>query len=387
MDNHKCNLCNKLYSSYKSLWNHTKIFHKTRDNIDVVCQPNVNCLKKPKIICEICNKEFNTRQSKSKHKKKCKEINNNKIEQLEGKNKIKQLEATIKELKEQPSINNQLINLIVDKTNTIEELKTKIDENKTDNNSLIEINNNLQLIHTLKLNNIDVISRNEDNYVNAIQLCQAGGKQFNDWYLLESTKKLLDNASIDIEIPISQLIDIKQENNNEVEQVIWIHPDLAIQLAQWISPQFALQVTKCIRTLFISTIQQLEEKNKEIKIKDNKIKLLEDLCIKKQKRKEYPEKNVIYILTTEDNKKKRLYIIGKATKLKNRLSNYNKTAEHEVVYYKSCKSEEDMNIIEQMVINKLKDYKEKANRDRFILPIEKDITFFTDIIDKSIQFY
>jgi hypothetical protein len=108
---------------------------------------------------------------------------------------------------------------------------------------------------------------------------------------------------------------------------------------------------------------------------------------KKQQRKEYPEENVIYILTTEDNKKKRIYIVGKASKLKNRLSNYNKTAEHEVVYYKSCKSEEDMNVIELMVINKLKEYREKANRDRFILPIEKDITFFTDIIDKSIQFY
>ena len=41
-----------------------------------------------------------------------------------------------------------------------------------------------------------------------------------------------------------------------------------------------------------------------------------------------------------------------------------------------------MNVIELMVINKL-----KANRDRFILPIEKDITFFTDIIDKSIEFH
>ena len=89
----------------------------------------------------------------------------------------------------------------------------------------------------------------------------------------------------------------------------------------------------------------------------------------------------------KDNKKKRIYIVGKASKLKNRLSNYNKTSEHEVVYYKSCKSEEDMNVIELMVINKLKEYKEKANRDRFILPIEKDITFFTDIIDKSIEFY
>jgi hypothetical protein len=190
-----------------------------------------------------------------------------------------------------------------------------------------------------------------------------------------------------MEIPLSQLIDIKKENYNDLQQGSWIHPDLAIQLAQWISPQFALQVSKWIRTLFTNENQQLEYKNKEIKMKDNKIKLLEDLYIKKQQRKDYPEKNVIYILTTEDNKKKRIYIIGKAQELKNRLSTYNKTSEHEVVYYKSCKSEEDMNVIELMVINKLKDYKEKANRDRFILPLEKNISFFTNIIDKSIEFY
>ena len=35
------------------------------------------------------------------------------------------------------------------------------------------------------------------------------------------------------------------------------------------------------------------------------------------------------------------------------ISTYNKSSEHEVVYYKSCKSEEDMNVIELMVINKL----------------------------------
>ncbi len=52
-----------------------------------------------------------------------------------------------------------------------------------------------------------------------------------------------------------------------------------------------------------------------------------------------------------------------------------------------------------MVINKLQDYsisdvyihpsgyKEKANRDRFILPLGEDITFFTNIIDKSINFF
>jgi hypothetical protein len=39
-----------------------------------------------------------------------------------------------------------------------------------------------------------------------------------------------------------------------------------------------------------------------------------------------------------------------------------------------------------MVINKLQDYKEKANRDRFILPIEDDITLFTNTIDECVKF-
>jgi len=44
-----------------------------------------------------------------------------------------------------------------------------------------------------------------------------------------------------------------------------------------------------------------------------------------------------------------------------------------------------MNIIETIVLYKLKEYKEKANRDRFILPIDKDIPFFIDIIDNAID--
>ena len=40
-----------------------------------------------------------------------------------------------------------------------------------------------------------------------------------------------------------------------------------------------------------------------------------------------------------------------------------------------------------MVLNKLKEYKEVANRDRFVLPLEKDISFFTNIIEESIQFF
>jgi hypothetical protein len=39
-----------------------------------------------------------------------------------------------------------------------------------------------------------------------------------------------------------------------------------------------------------------------------------------------------------------------------------------------------------MVLSKLDKYREKANRDRFILPVEKDIKYFIDIIDNCINF-
>ncbi len=40
-----------------------------------------------------------------------------------------------------------------------------------------------------------------------------------------------------------------------------------------------------------------------------------------------------------------------------------------------------------MVLTKLKKYKERANRDRFILPEDQDISLFTKVIDNSIAFF
>ena len=50
------------------------------------------------------------------------------------------------------------------------------------------------------------------------------------------------------------------------------------------------------------------------------------------------------------------------------------------IIHMTCKNKDNMNIIETMILTKLKDYKECSNRDRFILPLEKDISFFTNII-------
>jgi hypothetical protein len=295
---------------------------------------------------------------------------------------------------------------------------------------------------TLILNDIIIIARKEDNFVNATHLCQAGNKKFNNWYRMDSTKELIkelencetrirvsqkaetqicvsakshfsdlgnqifENSDIESNdniinlknidknpeenILFSKFVKINKGNSSKFTQGTWIHPDLAIQLAQWISPKFALQVSKWIRTLFttgnVSLNKLLEEKDIELKLKDEKIQLLQNSFLKKQYRKDYPEKFVIYMLTNEDNKNKRIYIIGKATDLKERLSNYNKSSEHEVVYYKSCIKKHYMKMIEDMILLKLEKYREQANRDRFILPLNTDIKLFTNVIDDCINF-
>jgi hypothetical protein len=104
----QCNICNKVYASKSSLCNHNKKFHNHMSPIcqpmSPICQPvSPICQlteKINKIKCDFCNKEFNTRQSKSKHKKKCTE--NNKFKEIEEQNK--QLMQTINELKNQVSM-------------------------------------------------------------------------------------------------------------------------------------------------------------------------------------------------------------------------------------------------------------------------------------------
>ena len=53
---------------------------------------------------------------------------------------------------------------------------------------------------------------------------------------------------------------------------------------------------------------------------------------------------------------------------------------------RGCNSKENMNVCESMILSKLEKYRVKANRDRFILPVENDLILFTDIIENCINF-
>jgi len=267
------------------------------------------------------------------------------------------------------------------------EADTELDEN-SENKDINENQSDEYKLQPLDLGNDMYVESREDGYINITNLCKAGGKLFGHWNSLDRTRAYLKALSSDIGITISELI--THQTGSGSEQKTWVHPYVAINIAQWISPQFDAKISSWIYEVMLTgkidigktkSFQQLLLKNKEQKIK---IQYLTKKYVKLQPRIQYTEQNVIYILTTPSHKKEGKYILGKATNLTNRLSVYNKTDEHEVIYYQSCGDEETMSIVEQYVFQRLKDYREQANRERFILPEGKTIDLFIDAIKKTI---
>lgn len=89
-----------------------------------------------------------------------------------------------------------------------------------------------------------VDQRASDGYINATAMCKAAGKLFGHYRSNDGTEAYLGALEADIGIPISQLIQVLRGGN--VVQGTWVHPQVAIHLAQWLSPQFAVQVSKWV---------------------------------------------------------------------------------------------------------------------------------------------
>lgn len=96
-----------------------------------------------------------------------------------------------------------------------------------------------------KMQDSIVEQRAQDGYINATAMCTAAGKLMADFTRLKSTKEFLDELATDMGIPISQLIQALRPGWTG-QQGTWVHPQVAIHLAQWLSPRFAVQVSKWV---------------------------------------------------------------------------------------------------------------------------------------------
>jgi hypothetical protein len=409
-----CKKCNKEFTRKCDYVYHTYKRKNpcTQEEKDLLIQTKYKKINEPKEViianneinfkCIDCNNYFSRKSNLLRHQKDyCKVINNIKENQKRIDDKIKEnKKINICDLEINDDVKiilTKLLNQNIENNKLIEEtnlqLKTVIDENnkiKKEFNILKSClknindtkNNNIldkEIINNITINNQTITIRESDNYINATQLCKAGEKNLNEWFLLDKTKELIN--LLEQENKISNLVDNKLENE------IYIHPDLAIYLSSCINPYFTLNINKLIESVNSkNNLKILAEQEIKINESNKKIKNLENMILKKQKREKYPDKYFIYLLTTDDHKKRNTYILGQAKNLTTRLGTYNKTCDHEVVYYKVCKNEEHMELCEKIILLMLEEYREVANRDRFILPNNKDISFFTDIIDKHCAF-
>ena len=95
--------------------------------------------------------------------------------------------------------------------------------------------------------NGDVIhQRPRDGYINATELCQRAGKLFGNYNQLAQTQAFLTELSLDIGIPISNLVQVIRGRGDKVNQGTWVHPQVAINLGQWLSPSFAVKVSQWV---------------------------------------------------------------------------------------------------------------------------------------------
>jgi hypothetical protein len=95
-----------------------------------------------------------------------------------------------------------------------------------------------------QLRNAIVEQRADDGYINATALCQAAGKRWHNYVRNETTGHFLRALDAKTQIRVSELI--QEVRSAAGTAATWVHPKVAIHLAQWLSADFAVQVTEWV---------------------------------------------------------------------------------------------------------------------------------------------
>ena len=88
--------------------------------------------------------------------------------------------------------------------------------------------------------------RPRDGYINATLLCQQAGKLFADYKRTNQTQAFLQELSLDMGIPISNLVQFIRGRADKINQGTWVHPEVAIHLGIWLSAKFAVLVSRWV---------------------------------------------------------------------------------------------------------------------------------------------
>ena len=97
--------------------------------------------------------------------------------------------------------------------------------------------------------------RATDGYINATAMCTVANKRFQNYRQLVSTQEFLNALESRTGIPVLELIRSIRGGDPELRGV-WVHPQVAINLAQWVSPSFAVRVTEWVFEWLSGKVEQ-----------------------------------------------------------------------------------------------------------------------------------
>lgn len=87
--------------------------------------------------------------------------------------------------------------------------------------------------------------RATDGYINATAMCQAAGKAWSNYAQNATTRAYIEALERSLGIPRDLIVQSIVTGSNEARGT-WVHPQIAINLAQWLSADFAVQVSQWV---------------------------------------------------------------------------------------------------------------------------------------------
>jgi len=90
-----------------------------------------------------------------------------------------------------------------------------------------------------------IYQRPDDGYINATAMCQAAGKEWSGYRRLQTTQDFLAALESVLQIHRTDLVRSISGGDPRL-QGTWVHPQLAIHLAQWCSAEFAVKVSQWV---------------------------------------------------------------------------------------------------------------------------------------------
>jgi len=123
---------------------------------------------------------------------------------------------------------------------------------------------------TRHFKSVEIKQRKSDSYLDATAMCKATGKKWSHYHVTQPTQEFLKALSLKTGIPIySDAVTTASEQNQGLIQSIkggiannqgtWVHPKIAIHLAQWCSPEFAVMVSDWVFELLTTGSVELQQ--------------------------------------------------------------------------------------------------------------------------------